>query len=981
VKRGSLQQRLLAVVLLSAIPVFAVHVGVQIFSDIRTASARATANTQDIAAAAIPLLQSTLVVGDLAASQETLDNIMRHGQFRSLRLLAPTGSTLLAEGHPGRPVAGSETPAWFARLLDFHFPPQEFAITVGGTAYGTLLVEPSSIFLVADIWQRMWTALALWLTTTIVLLSLLKITLRRGLQPLHDLAETARQFGNGDLECRAPLGNVPELAATAQAFNRMAENLAEAQDRLEARVIQRTLELSASEARTSAILANLQDGVVQTDSRGMILSVNAAICRLFGYRDKDMLGANIRLLLPELDAFPPSAAPVGDPGQRFDVAGRRSDGGRFSLDLSIRELDYDNGSIWIGVLRDISQQKQVEAAREAARANAEALAQAKSEFLANMSHEIRTPLNAMLGLAQVGQRKSRGAPIERSFEKILQAGDLLLRLINDILDFSKIEAHKMPIESVPFALGAVIDNAVDITAPRAFARDLAFTVSEQPGLPGTCIGDPVRISQILVNLLSNAVKFTQHGSISLDVGRTAHRLLFRINDTGMGMSQEVQGRLFEPFEQADSSITRRFGGTGLGLIICRRLLNLMQGEISIDSQPGRGTRIEVSLPLQEAADARPPALSCPPLRLCGLTPEEENGLARRPGETAAPADIEAADSLPERPVARLLVIDAGLAASAHEALHALSLGGQKIAVIYTPGVEHGVPEDLAARCLHLDRPLRRRVLLETLQRDLEHPRHDPCREEGARLTGIRILAAEDDAPSRLVLREILDLEGASPVIEDNGEAACERLSMAGPRAFDIVVTDIQMPRLDGYATARRVGKLAPGLPVIGLSAHALPEERERCLAAGMVDLVTKPVAIDALVAAILRQLRPGATRPPPSATPTRSAPDTPIDWDTLAGRFNHNHDFIRQLLATVVESHAGSSDALREAARQGGFGNIAAVSHKVAGMARNIEAGELAALALACEAAARREDGASLAQAHTLADMLDRILARLAGPA
>jgi diguanylate cyclase (GGDEF)-like protein len=241
--RGSLHQRLFLVVLLSVIPVSVVHLAILIASDIRTAAARAAAITQDIAAAALPLLQTTLVIGDLATSQETLDNVMRHGQFRSLRLLDPDGVRILAEGRTLAGTPAETVPDWFVRRLDFRFPAQRFPVEAGGTLYGSLVAEPSSVFLVAAIWRRIGTAVVLWLVALVLSLTLLKITLRRGLRALDDLAAAAHRFGEGDLNTRAPASDVPELAETAAAFNRMADNLHEAQERLEERVRQATREL------------------------------------------------------------------------------------------------------------------------------------------------------------------------------------------------------------------------------------------------------------------------------------------------------------------------------------------------------------------------------------------------------------------------------------------------------------------------------------------------------------------------------------------------------------------------------------------------------------------------------------------------------------------------------------------------------------------------------------------------------------------
>lgn len=362
--RGSLRQRLFMVVLIAVIPVFVLHVAIQVFSDIRTASKRAITNTQDIAAAALPLLQSALIVGDLATAQETLDNIMRHGQFHSLRLHDRSGSLILAEGRQAIADAAEQTPDWFVSWLDFHFPQQEFPISAGGYNYGVLKAEASAMFLVADIWWRMWTATLLWLVTLAFSVLLLKVTLRRGLQPLEKLAEAAHCFGEGDLNCRAPVSDVPELAETAEAFNRMAENLVEAREKLEQRVRQATSELDSLITRIPAGVYKLRmfaDGgnrfdyvsprwceLLEIEAEEVYRNTSSAITRL--HPDE------VESFLQQYEAARLSLAP-------FQWEGRTREG------LSTRWLHIestptllDNGDIlWEGIQYDISATKMREA--------------------------------------------------------------------------------------------------------------------------------------------------------------------------------------------------------------------------------------------------------------------------------------------------------------------------------------------------------------------------------------------------------------------------------------------------------------------------------------------------------------------------------------------------------------------------------------------------------------------------------------------
>ncbi len=378
---------------------------------------------------------------------------------------------------------------------------------------------------------------------------------------------------------------------------------------------------------------------------------------------------------------------------------------------------------------------------EAARAEAERLTRVKSEFLANMSHEIRTPLNGVLGLARIGYRESAGRDAARAtFERILSSGQLLLGIINDILDFSKIEAGKLGIEAIPVDLGRVIGDTLALMEERAAAKALTLRLLRSPSLPAACLGDPLRIGQVLVNLLSNAIKFTDHGSVTLWAGTEGGELVLRVSDTGIGMSREEIDKVFAPFEQADNSTTRKFGGTGLGLTITHRIVALMGGTLSARSVPGEGSTFEVRLPCVPVAAPPPAALA-----------------------------------------------DAGAS--------------------------------------------------------------------GARLAGLRVLVAEDNEVNQLVLEDQLCSEGAAVTVVGNGREAVDCVREHGAGAFDVVLMDVQMPVMDGHEAARRLRAIAPGLPVIGQTAHALDGERAACLAAGMVDHLAKPIDPERMVASILRHRR------------------------------------------------------------------------------------------------------------------------------
>lgn len=981
--RKGLLHRLLRVVLACLLPVFLLHVAVQVASDVDIARQRAESDTLGIASATLPLLQSALVVGDLSTVQETLDNIMRHGHFSRLQLVDRNSGALLADGNLPPIDRIAHVPGWFRRLFEVHFEMHRFPVAVGGVDYGVLVAEPSATFVLQDLWWRMWVALGLWLATAGVLAFFLKRALQGGLRPLHALTDAVTRFGEGDLASRAPLCEVPELAATAEAFNRMAGNLAEAQDKLETRVRQRTAELAAREAHTTAILNSLHDAVVQTDREGVIHMANPAAGRIFGRPPEGLAGVPLGRLMPRLLMEDLAQRLTGTPAapvvRRLEMSARRHSGESFPAEFVVSRLTSDTADDYVFVLRDVSEQRDIENAREAARIHAEQLARAKGEFLANMSHEIRTPLNAILGFAQVGLRRGQGSPFAESFERILRSGELLLRLINDVLDFSKIEAHKLRLDAMSFALGEVIDRAVEINAARACEKGLDFLVVEDANLPVSMVGDPMRLTQILVNLLSNAIKFTDRGSVRLELAICLGFLRVRIVDSGVGMAPEVVERLFQAFEQADGSIHRRFGGTGLGLVISRRLVELMGGTIGVSSRPGHGTQVTVSLPLVATGA---PAPAWPPLEVLLSGFPDGTVAALR---ASAPPGIRVVHALaapvPDSGVRQLLIVPERCLQS-DPGRHAPVTGGAEVLMLAAPLAGEGSTGASAGQALSW--PLRWRHVVRCALRltpvtgAAAVPRPVPS------LAGLRILAAEDDPANRLVLGEILALAGAECVIESDGAAACARLEREGPQAFNLVVTDLQMPVMDGYATAREIGRLAPQVPVIGLSAHVLPEERALCRAAGMVDLLSKPVDVDAL----LRSLAEHAQGPRPALADAAPLPVVPgpetgvegapcVDWLCLETRFAGKAAFVDELAQVAGRTVSGLHATLGSAQLSGDQALLARTCHQIAGIAANIAAGPLEQLARAAESQARQGDPALRPLLELLTAQLEAVLAEI----
>ncbi|WP_246194986.1 PAS domain S-box protein [Allochromatium palmeri] len=436
--------------------------------------------------------------------------------------------------------------------------------------------------------------------------------------------------------------DITESKHTQEELNRYRQHLEEL-------VETRTAELRLTEERSRLILESSADGLYGVDVEGRTTFVNPAACAMLGYTQEQLLGRSSHDIIHHSHAdgrhYPMGDCPLhstllnGEVLRGEDEVFWRADGTPLPVSYASHPIRRE-GKIVGAVVSfiDVSTQKQAEAAREAALAEAERLARVKSEFLANMSHEIRTPLNAVLGFAQIGARESDPSKVRVFFQRILDSGQLLLGIINDILDFSKIEAGKLDIANSELDLRAVIERSVDLLSTRAKDKGLHFRIAEAPDLPATFMGDDLRLSQVLANLLSNAVKFTDQGEVRFSIRCEEGWIVFRVEDSGIGMREDYLANLFQPFEQADGSITRRYGGSGLGLAISKRLVELMNGELRAWSRFGEGSRFEMRLPLIEprgvistrrlASEPAPPAATGTRLRGMRLLAAEDN-LANR----------------------------------------------------------------------------------------------------------------------------------------------------------------------------------------------------------------------------------------------------------------------------------------------------------------------------------------------------------------
>ena len=805
--------------------------------------------------------------------------------------------------------------------------------------------------------------------------------------------------------------DIARREAAEDEVRRLNEDLSALNRDLEQRVTTRTDALRAAQAVAEQVLDMTSSayGALPIGTGDDHVECNERLRRLLGLREgSDGIYSVSADWLANVDAADPVAR------RRMDDTVRELERG--SIDRIDATLPFrrptDGRAIWLRTVgrmetdrqgrpqlfmavQDITLQKSTESALVDARLLAEQASQAKADFLANMSHEIRTPMNAIYCMSHLLLRTELTSRQRDYAGKITQAGEHLLGIINNILDLSKIEAGKLEIDTSEFELESVLENVANLIGAKASAKALELIFDVGHDVPSVLRGDPLRLAQILINYGNNAVKFTERGEVKVAIrmqGREGkHALMrFEVRDTGIGLAPEQTERLFNSFEQGDSSTTRRYGGTGLGLAISKRLATMMGGEVGVESTLGKGSTFWFTAELEVSQTQHRALLPQRDLRGLNVLVVDDNESAR----STLRATLE-------QMTFRVDTVDSGVAAV--NAVRRALAAGRPYAVVLLdwqmPGMDgietalqiraidmpthprlaivtaHGREEVIRGAEFHgidsvLIKPVGASLLFDEMMRLLGTPDDTPSTlgdlDVGASagfaaLRGCRILLAEDNPVNQQVASEILLDVGLSVDIAENGQIAVD---MANENTYDAVLMDMQMPVMDGVTATRQLRRRhdAKSLPIIAMTANVMSSDRELCLAAGMNDFVPKPIEPDELFRALLAWVKPRGRHDDASAAATAASLASPaagaaalptdiagLDMATGLRRVRGKADRYLSLLRSFASAYGDADLVLDRAFQADDRATAERLVHTVRGLAGQIGAGALQQFAQALE--------------------------------
>ncbi len=761
----------------------------------------------------------------------------------------------------------------------------------------------------------------------------------------------------------------------------------------------------------AVIIEGMNDLVIVLDTEGRVVKLNPAAESLVSESASAVIGK------PAREAFPRVAEQL-DIARPERMAGRElvlgEGDGRRIYDAQSSPITDKRGSLMgnIIVLRDITELARRTEELSRAKEAAEAASVAKSQFLANMSHEIRTPMNGIIGMTDLLLRTSLSGKQRKYGEAVISSADSLLRVINDILDFSKIEAGKLTLDRVDFDLRTAVEDTVQFLGERAHVKGLEMACRIERDVPSLVRGDAGRLRQILTNLVGNAIKFTERGEIEVHMalqGEDEERVGVQVSvtDTGVGIPQKRRASIFEPFEQADGSDTRRYGGTGLGLSISKQLVGLMGGEIGVESTEGEGSTFWFTVVFEKQPEqTRTPEAAAFDIMGLRVLVVDDNEMSRRilgehlrywgcahgEAEDGRGALVKLREAYAEGTPYQLVIVDHDMP----------GMNGEQLGIeITNDHVLGGTPLILLTSIDHIDDTSRLRrigfaaflvkpvgqselldVIMTVMGRTSERPVHagrpEPVFGGSERRHQVRILLVEDNEVNREFAVEVLSMAGFRADVATNGREAVEACHR---ESYDLILMDCHMPEMDGFEATAEIRRRENGrerVPIIALTALAMRGDRERCEDAGMDDYLTKPIDSEELIAKVSRWTGQIDKGPTVSAAPERGGEGLSgsrrelscFDYEVVVERCAHNEALARRLIRNFSDNLAGELRVLRGALERCDGRQLGDMAHKLKGAAATMECESVRALTERLERVARAGD---FAEAPAILQEMERV--------
>ena len=851
-------------------------------------------------------------------------------------------------------------------------------ITLNRESIGTIFIEADLTDLNARTRRFMEIAI-LVLAASLAVAFVLSSRLQRLISgPIRELADTASLVSaHENYSVRAVKRGNDEIGLLFDQFNKMLDRiqqrdieLQEAHDDLENRVAERT-------AYLNALIENSPLAIMVLDSDHKVQLCNPAFEGLFGYSRQEVVGKGITTLFTEGDLSEArSVSDLKSEQMPIHLVTRRRRKDRSYVDVEVHTVGLVvkgevSGSL--AIYQDISVRKRAEVEMQLAKEAAEAASRAKSEFLANMSHEIRTPMNGIMGMTELVLDTELDGEQRNYLNLAKVSADSLLSLINDILDYSKIEAGKLEIDAIDFNLGDSLGDTMKTLSFRAHQKGLELAFEINPDVPDALVGDPGRLRQIIVNLVGNAIKFTEKGEVVLHVETESRaqddiRLHFTVADTGIGIPAEKQISIFAAFNQADGSMTRKYGGTGLGLSISSRLLELMGGRIWVESEFEHGSRFHfiVRFGLQKV-----PARTIVPrdpmtLRDMRVLVVDDNATNRQillrmlenwhMAPTAVDSGAKAIVTLREaQGIGRtypLILLDAQMPDMDGFALAEIIKRNPDWRTATVMMLSSAGQRGDAVRCrelgvaAYLTKPVRQGELLdgilialgtrpETRVSTALVTRHT-LRESRNHL---RILLVEDNAVNQLVALRLLEKYGHTVGVAANGKKALEELEK---ESYDLILMDVQMPEMNGWEATQAIREKEKStgghIPIVAMTAHAMKGDEERCLASGMDAYLTKPIRTQELLAVLdgigSQKAGPRIPLDPPSKKSTTDA----IDLEATLERLDGDRSLFQELTQVFKDDCPRIVERMRRAIVVHDAKSLEGCAHTLKGSSANLGA-------------------------------------------